>query len=143
MSKTTATESNQSHTSGSQAGAQQSATQQGAAQHANPHANAQQANAQQASRPRSPWEIPFAPFAMPVPDVFSQMMRDQIARTQAAMNELAVYEGVAVQRARTAVDDLARLASDSIGYVGQLAAEWRKLSLETMQRTADAFAPRA
>lgn len=83
------------------------------------------------------------PFAMPVPEVFGQLVRDQIARTQALMNELAVHEGVAVQRARTAVDDLARLTTDSIGYLAQLAGEWRKLSLETMQRTADAFAPRA
>lgn len=101
-----------------------------------------QASAQ--SRARSPWELPFAaPFGMPVPEVFSQLMRDQIARTQAIMSELSAHEGVAAQRARTAVDDLARLASDSIGYVGQLTAEWRRLSIEAMQRTADAFAPRA
>ena len=96
----------------------------------------------QAASPKAkaPWEIPFA---MPMPEVFSQMVRDQIARTQAIMGELAAYEGVAVQRARTAVDDLTRLTSDSIGYVSQLATEWRKLSIETMQRTAEAFAPRA
>jgi len=106
------------------------------------------AGASQAAGPspkaKAPWELPFAaPFAMPVPEVFSQMMRDQIVRTQSIMNELSVYEGVAVQRARTAVDDLARLANDSIGYVSTLANEWRRLSIETMQRTADAFAPRA
>lgn len=97
-----------------------------------------------AAKARSPWELPFAPpFAMPVPEVFGQMMRDQIARTQAVMTELAGYEGQAIARARTAVDDLAKLAGDSIGYVGQLAAEWRRLSIETMQRTAEAFAPKA
>jgi hypothetical protein len=96
------------------------------------------------AKAKAPWELPFAaPFAMPVPEIFAQMMHDQIVRTQSIMNELAVYEGVAVQRARTAVDDLARLANDSIGYVGTLANEWRRLSIETMQRTADAFAPRA
>ena len=42
-----------------------------------------------------------------------------------------------------AVDELARLAGDSITYFGQLSNEWRKLSLEAVQRTADAFAPKA
>ncbi|MBP8807445.1 MAG: hypothetical protein KBG48_14400 [Kofleriaceae bacterium] len=93
------------------------------------------------SKARSPFELPFA---MPMmPDAFAQLMRDQIARTQAVMGELASYEGQAVTRARTAVDELSRLANDSITYVGQLSAEWRKLSLEAMQRTVDAFTPKA
>lgn len=81
-------------------------------------------------------ENPFA-WAMPVPEVFTQMMRDQIARTQSMMEELAVYENVAVQRARTAVADLAKMAGDSIGYVAQLSAEWRKLALDAGKRTAE------
>lgn len=94
-----------------------------------------------ATKAKSPFDFPFA---MPVmPDVFGQMMRDQIARTHAVMGELATYEGVAIARARTAVDELARLAGDSITYFGQLSNEWRKLSLEAVQRTADAFAPKA
>ncbi len=94
-----------------------------------------------AQKPRSPFELPFA---MPVmPEAFGQMMRDQIVRTQAIMGELANYEGVAIARARTAVDELSRLAGDSISYFGQLSAEWRKLSLEAMQRTAEAFTPKA
>lgn len=93
------------------------------------------------SKAKSPFDLPFA---MPMmPDAFAQLMRDQIARTQTMMGELASYEGVAVTRARTAVDELARLANDSITYVGQLSAEWRKLSVEAMQRTVDAFSPKA
>lgn len=94
-----------------------------------------------AQKVRSPFELPFA---MPVmPEAFGQMMRDQIVRTQAIMGELANYEGVAIARARTAVDELSRLAGDSITYFGQLSAEWRKLSIEAMQRTAEAFTPKA
>ena len=90
---------------------------------------------------KSPFDLPFA---MPVmPEAFAQLMRDQIARTQTIMGELANYEGVAVTRARTAVDELARLANDSLSYFGQLSAEWRKLSVEAMQRTVDAFTPKA
>jgi hypothetical protein len=79
------------------------------------------------------------PWAVPAPEVFTQMMRDQIARTQGMMEELAVYENVAVQRARATVGDLARMASDSIGYVAQLTAEWRKLALDASKRTAEAL----
>ena len=85
-------------------------------------------------------ENPF-PWTLPAPEVFTQMMRDQIARTQGLMDELAVYESVAVQRARTAVADLAKLASDSIGYVSQLSAEWRKVALDAGKRAAEAFTP--
>ena len=91
--------------------------------------------------PRAPWDLPL-PFQLPTPEAFSQMMRDQIARTQGLMEELSVYEGVAMQRARTAVHDLAKLASDSIGYMSQLSAEWRKLALDAGKRAADAFGPK-
>jgi hypothetical protein len=91
--------------------------------------------------PRAPWDIPL-PFALPTPEAFQQMMRDQIARTQGLMEELSVYESVAMQRARTAVNDLAKLASDSIGYAAQLSAEWRKMALDAGRRAADAFAPK-
>jgi hypothetical protein len=93
------------------------------------------------AKPRSPFDLPFV---MPVvPEAFAQLMRDQIARTQALMGELATYEGIAVTRARTAVDELARLAGDSIAYFAQLSAEWRRLTADAMQRTADAFTPKA
>ncbi|KAB2902082.1 MAG: hypothetical protein F9K40_07970 [Kofleriaceae bacterium] len=95
----------------------------------------------QKAAPRAPWDIPL-PFTLPTPEAFTQMMRDQIARTQGLMDELAVYESVAMQRARTAVNDLAKLATDSIGYMAQLSAEWRKLALEAGRRATDAFAPK-
>ena len=91
--------------------------------------------------PRAPWDLPL-PFPLPTPEAFTQIMKDQIARTQNIMEELAVYEGVAMQRARTAVSDLAKLASDSIGYMAQLSAEWRKMALDAGRRAADAFAPK-
>lgn len=100
-----------------------------------------ESTAEQKAAPRAPWDLPL-PFQLPTPEAFTQMMRDQIARTQSLMEELAVYEGVAMQRARTAVHDLAKLASDSIGYASQLSAEWRKMALDAGRRAADAFAPK-
>ncbi len=90
---------------------------------------------------RAPWDLPL-PFALPTPEAFTQLVRDQIARTQGLMEELSVYEGVAVQRARTAVGDLAKLTTDSIGYMAQLTAEWRKMALDAGRRAADAFGPK-
>ncbi len=95
-----------------------------------------------ASEARAPWDLPL-PFTLPTPEAFGQMVRDHIARTQGMMEELAVYEGVAVQRARTAVNDLARLTADSLGYMSQLSAEWRKLALDAGRRAADAVAPKS
>ncbi len=100
------------------------------------------APSQAKAEPRAPWDLPL-PFTLPTPEAFSQMVRDQIARTQGLMDELAVYEGVAMQRARTAVNDLAKLTSDSIGYVAQLSAEWRKLAIDAGRRATDVFAPRS
>ena len=87
-------------------------------------------------------ENPF-PWTLPAPEVFTQMMRDQIARTQGLMEELAVYENVAVQRARTAVHDLAKLATDSLGYMAQLSAEWRKLAVDASRRASESFGGKA
>jgi hypothetical protein len=92
------------------------------------------------STAKSPWDMPWA---LPVPEAFSQLMRDSIARTHAMMSELANHEGVAVERARTAVAELSRLANDSITYVGQLSNEWRKLSIEAVQRATSALTPKA
>lgn len=108
---------------------------------AQPGATAQAQSQAPRAEPRAPWDLPL-PFPLPTPEAFTQMMRDQIARTQGLMDELAVYESVAVQRARTAVGDLAKLASDSIGYCAQLSAEWRKVALDAGRRAADAFGPR-
>ena len=70
-------------------------------------------------------------------EAFTQVMHEQIARTQKVMDELAGYEAVAVQRAREAVADLTKLATDSIDYCAKLSSEWRKLAVETGKRAAD------
>ena len=106
-----------------------------------PNSSATAGTAEPKAAPRAPWDLPL-PFPLPTPEAFTQMMKDQIARTQGLMDELAVYEGVAMQRARTAVNDVAKLASDSIGYMAQLSAEWRKVALDAGRRATEAFGPR-
>ena len=76
-------------------------------------------------------------------EAFAQAMSEQIARTQKVMDELAGYEAVAVLRAREAVSDLAKLATDSLDYCAKLSTEFRKVAVETSRRAADQVKPRA
>jgi hypothetical protein len=105
-----------------------------------------------AGRIPMPWELPwFGPDAFARgqemfargQEAFARAMSEQVERTQKVMDELTGYEAVAVQRARAAVADLAKLATDSIDYCAKLSAEWRKLALETTRRAAEQAAPRA
>ena len=41
------------------------------------------------------------------------------------------------------VDEAAKITKESIAYSSALAAEWRRLSLEAVKRTADMFAVQA
>ena len=99
-----------------------------------------------------PWEMPMfgqdAFARMPEMfarglEVFARAMHEQLERTQKVMDELASYEAVAAQRARAAVADLAKLATDSLDYAAKLSAEWRKLAVEGSRRAVDQVAPRA
>lgn len=94
-----------------------------------------------------PWELPWMTAGHEVfargQEMFAQAMKDQISRTQKVMDELAGYESVAVDRARTAVSDLARLATDSLDYCVKLSAEWRKLAIETGRKAVEQVGPRA
>lgn len=106
----------------------------------------------EAGRIPMPWELPlFGPDAFARgqeaftrgQEAFAQMVREQITRTERVMDELAEYEAVAVRRAREAVSDLAKLATDSLDYCAKLSAEWRKLAVETSRRAVEQVKPRA
>ena len=94
-----------------------------------------------------PWELPWMNAGADVfsrgQEMFAQAVKEQIARSQKVMDDLAGYESVAVDRARHAVADLARLATDSLDYCVKLSAEWRKLAVETGRKAVEQVAPRA
>lgn len=48
-----------------------------------------------------------------------------------------------IEQARVGVDELARLSQASVSYATRMAAEWRKLTLETAKRSADWMNPGA
>jgi len=45
-------------------------------------------------------------------------------------------EAKALEQTKTAIEESARLSRESLAYQSQLAAEWRKASLEAARRTA-------
>ena len=98
-------------------------------------------------RPDAPKAEPpkFDPmFGLPfTPEAFAGYAREHLARLDAWMRELAVMEQAMVARARATTQQLAQLTSDSIDYVAQLSAEWRKLAVDVTRRASDIAIPRA
>ena len=76
-------------------------------------------------------------------EVIARLVQENVGRTHKLLDELAAYEAVAVERARAAVADLARLATDSLEYGARLSAEWRKLAVDTTRRVVEQTPPRA
>jgi hypothetical protein len=50
---------------------------------------------------------------------------------------MAEYEQKGAERAAATVDEMARLTKESIAHTLKLTEEWRKLSMETMARSAE------
>jgi hypothetical protein len=60
-----------------------------------------------------------------------------MARMHAFYEQLAKYETEGAERAREAVDEMARLTKEAIDHGVRLTNEWRRLSMEAAQRTAE------
>jgi hypothetical protein len=69
---------------------------------------------------------------------WKKLVDDHVARVEAAGAEATRWQEQTLAQNRQAIDDLARLGRDTLGYVGQLSAEWQKLTLEAT-RTAAGF----
>ena len=74
-------------------------------------------------------------------DFFTQSMHDQVARTQAFYAEAEKLRLMAMERAQSNVDELARLTKESINYANQLATAWQNLAMESFRKAADVTAP--
>ena len=69
---------------------------------------------------------------------WQKAIADQMSRTTALFGRIATAEATGAQHAITAIDEWSKLMKESLAYQGQLAAEWRKLSLEMLDRVAQA-----
>ena len=95
------------------------------------------------ARPPMPWEMFGGEAFARGQEVFARLVQENVSRTHKLLDELAGYEAVAVERARAAVADLARMATDSLEYGARLSAEWRKLAVDTTRRVVEQTPPRA
>ena len=60
-----------------------------------------------------------------------------MARIQAFYEQLANYETEGAEKAQVAVDEMARLTKEAIDHTARMTAEWRKLSMEAIQKSAE------
>ena len=81
---------------------------------------------------------PFAPVTEAF-ETWQKLADDSYARTAAFFAQMDEVEAKNIQRTEHAIAEIAKLTKETLAYGAQLGAEWRKLSLETMQRTAAAF----
>lgn len=68
---------------------------------------------------------------------FETMAVEQMARFASLSAQMAEYEQKGAERAAATVDEMARLTKESIAHTLKLTEEWRKLSMETMARSAE------
>ena len=68
---------------------------------------------------------------------WQQAAEAQMARIQAFYEQLANYETEGAEKAQVAVDEMARLTKEAIDHTARMTAEWRKLSMEAIQKSAE------
>ena len=69
-------------------------------------------------------------------EMWRKMTDDSIARMSAFYAEVDKIEAKNIERAEAAVNEAAKLTKETLAYGTELAAQWRKLSLEAVQRAA-------
>jgi hypothetical protein len=72
-------------------------------------------------------------------ETIQKMMDEQVERMESQQKDYTRMESQAYAQLSKNIDEAARLFKDGIAYNSQLSAEWRKLSLETMRRSAAMF----
>lgn len=70
-------------------------------------------------------------------EMWRKMTDDSIARMSAFYAELDKIEAKNLERAETAMQEASKLTKETLAYGAQLGAEWRKLSLEALQRATE------
>jgi hypothetical protein len=87
----------------------------------------------------------FDPFSQwgKVFETWQKLTDDSIARTTALFSEVDKVEAKRVQRAESAIEEMAKIQKETIAYSAQLGAEFRKVSLEAFQNATNAFASAA
>jgi hypothetical protein len=74
-------------------------------------------------------------------DAWRRAVGDHVARVQAVTDELARIEARNLARARTLVDESARLTHATLTYSAQLSSAWHKLMTDAARHTLDLVNP--
>ncbi len=69
-------------------------------------------------------------------ETWQKIADDSIARTVAFYAEVDKVEAKNIERAESAIHEIAKITKDTLAYQAQLGAEWRKLSIEAFQQAA-------
>jgi hypothetical protein len=87
----------------------------------------------------------FAPFTQFTKafETWTKMADESFARTAAFYSEMDKLEAKGIERAESAIHEVAKLTKESLAYTAQVSAEWRKLTLESIKRAGEAMAPAA
>ncbi|MDB4995890.1 MAG: hypothetical protein JWM74_3322 [Myxococcaceae bacterium] len=70
---------------------------------------------------------------------FQKTWNDHVARVASIYEEVGKVEAKQVEQVTTAVDEMAKLTRETLSYTAQLAAEWRRLSLEATRKSTEMF----
>jgi hypothetical protein len=71
-----------------------------------------------------------------------KMVDEQLSRLSSGLDEAARMEARSADQARAAIEELARLAKESLTWSAQMTAEWRRLTLEGARRAVDLMTAR-
>jgi hypothetical protein len=87
----------------------------------------------------------FDPFSQwgKVFETWQKLTDDSIARTTAFYAELEKAEAKRIERAESAIEEIAKLQKETVAYGAQLTAELRKVSLEAIKNAQTSFAASA
>lgn len=75
--------------------------------------------------------------------MWKKAWEDHVSRVNAVVTEANKLEQKNVEQFTNAVDEVAKLTRENLAYATQLAAEWRKLSLEATKKAASFVNPQA
>lgn len=71
--------------------------------------------------------------------VWKKAWEDHVTRVNGIVAEVNKFEQKNAEQITNAVDEYAKLTRENLAYATQLAAEWRKLSLEATKKAASFF----
>jgi len=72
-----------------------------------------------------------------VTDAVRKSVELQMARMEEATKMAAEIEAKALERARQAMDESAKLARESLNWYAEMSAAWRKMAMDAARQAAD------